>query len=322
MPDPATSTDPDQTQPHLDPDRPLDSREDLEQVGMCPETVEGRHAAHLESICPNPSTACLELIVRSRCQPYHLLIGASDHVKEVAMYTPPELVSQKGHFGGADLVRQRGTVAELAQICQTWGAAIATLHTAVVRRSAAPLAVRPWVIDPEHLTASMRPMASGFGYAAVLKAYESSRDLRAAASEVDARWTELHWIHGDLTASNVLVEHRPALRVSFIDPQDVGLGDPAWDLASAVDMIVWLAPRWCAMPQPLVDYLLLGYRRAGGPGRLYPAIQAVRAMATAVWVANLTHESTGAEHTYAEPAFWLGRAQEYAARVGCLMAVA
>jgi Ser/Thr protein kinase RdoA (MazF antagonist) len=238
------------------------------------------------------------------------------------MYTPSELVSRKDQFGGADLVQQRGTVAELAQICQAWGAAIATLHTTAVRRSSAPLAARPWVLDPEHMTASTRRMASGFEYVAVLRAYESSRDLRAAASEVDARWTELHWIHGNLNASNVLVEHRPALRVSFIDPQDAGFGDPAWDLASAVDMIAWLAPRWRAMPQPLVDYLLLGYRRAGGPGRLYPAIQAVRAMATAIWVANLPHGSAGVERSQAELAVWLDRAREYAARVGCLMAVA
>jgi hypothetical protein len=49
------------------------------------------------------------------------------------MYTPTELVSHEGQFGGADLVQQRGTVAELAQICQAWGAAVAALHTAAVR---------------------------------------------------------------------------------------------------------------------------------------------------------------------------------------------
>jgi hypothetical protein len=45
------------------------------------------------------------------------------------------------------------------------------------------------------------------------------------------------------------------------------------DLAAAVDMITWLAPCWGATPQLLADYLILGYRRAGGPGHLYPAIQ-------------------------------------------------
>ena len=154
------------------------------------------------------------------------------------------------------------------------------------------------------------------------RAYESSRDLRAAIREVDERWTELHWIHGDLTASNVQVELRPALRVSFLGLQNAGLGDPAWDLATAVDMITWVSPSWRAMPQPLVDYFLLGYRRAGGPGRLYPAIQAVRALATAMWIVGLPHESTGPECVETELAFWLDRAQGYAARVGCLMAVA
>ena len=108
----------------------------------------------------------------------------------------------------------------------------------------------------------------------------------------------------------------------FTGQLTAGLALSDEQVASAIDVIVWLAPRWAAMPQPLVDYLLLGYRRAGGPGRLYPAIQAVRAMATAVWVADLPDEVTGAENTQADLAFWLGRAREHAARVGCLMAVA
>ena len=241
---------------------------------------------------------------------------------ENAMYTPSELVARTGHFGGTDLVQQRGTAAELAQICQAWGAALATLHNTATHGSPAPLAARPWVINPEHRTISLRRSLPGLGYAAVLRAYESSADLRAAAREVDERWTELHWIHGNLNVSNVLVDHLPALRVSFIDPDAVGLGDPAWDLASALDMIVWLAPRWHAMPQQLGDYLLLGYRRAGGPGRLYPAIQAVRALATALWVADSAPASAGEELVEAEPAWWLDRARAYAARVGFLMAVA
>jgi len=76
------------------------------------------------------------------------------------------------------------------------------------------------------------------------------------------------------------------------------------------------------MTQPLVDYFLLGYRRAGGPARLYPAIQAVRALATAVWVAETPQQPTGQEDVQADLAFWLDRARAYAGRVGCPIAVA
>lgn len=182
------------------------------------------------------------------------------------MYALPELVADAGHFGGADLVQQRGTIAELAQICQAWGAALAALHTTATDGFPTPFAARPWAANPEHCTTSMRTGLPSLGYAAVLNAYQSSSDLRAASREVDERWTELHWIHGNLNPTNVVVDHQPALRVSFIDRDGVGLGDPAWDLASAVDTIVWLSPRWRAMSQPLVDYFLLGYRRAGGLG--------------------------------------------------------
>ena len=246
------------------------------------------------------------------------------------MDTPLELVGRarrlghvaSGASGAADLAQQRGNAAELAQICQAWVAALATLHTTSTHHSSAPLAARPWVANPRHLTVSMSGAAPRSGYAAVLEAYESSRDLRTAVQEVDDRWTEHHWIHGNLTATNVQVELRPALRVSFLDLEDAGLGDPAWDLATAIDLITWVSPYWRVMPDPLADYLLLGYRRAGGLGRLYPAIQAVRAMATAIWVASAAYGSTGQEAAKAELATWLDRAQTHAARVGRLMAVA
>jgi aminoglycoside phosphotransferase (APT) family kinase protein len=165
-----------------------------------------------------------------------------------------------GAVGAADLAQQRGSAAEVAQICQAWGAAIATLHTTSTHHSPAPLAARPWVANVRYVTASTSGGAPRLGCAAVLQAYEASRDLRAAVREVDERWTEHHWIHGDLTATNVQVELRPALRVSFLHLADAGLGDPAWDLATAVDMITWMSPCWRAMPEPLVDYLFLGYR--------------------------------------------------------------
>jgi aminoglycoside phosphotransferase (APT) family kinase protein len=246
------------------------------------------------------------------------------------MYTPRELISQSSWFGqltnpgvsGVDLARQPGNVAQLAATCQAWGTALATLHTMSTRRSAAPLAPRPAVLNPRRLMPSMRDAALGSGYATLLEAYESSRDLRAATREVDDRWTEQHWIHGNLSETNVIVEQRPALRVSFVDLEDAGLGDPAWDLASAVDTIAWLSPRWRAMPQLLMDDLLQGYRRAGGPGRLYPAIQAVRALATALRVAGSEHDSNRLDGGRADLTVLLERARVYATRVGCLRAVA
>ncbi len=246
------------------------------------------------------------------------------------MYAPGELLAQSSWFGqltqpgigGVDLARQRGNVAELAATCQAWGTALALLHTMSTRRSATPLAPRPAVLNPRRLIPSMRDAALRSGYATVLEAYESSRDLRAAVCEVDDRWTEQHWIHGNLNETNVIVEQRPALRVSFVDLDDAGLGDPAWDLASAADTIAWLSPRWRAMPQLLMENLLQGYRRAGGPGWLYPAIQAVGALATALRVAGSEYESNRLDGERADLTVLLGRARAYAARAGCLRAVA
>jgi hypothetical protein len=85
-----------------------------------------------------------------------------------------------------------------------------------------------WPVATRGTAVGDQPRAPASLDEAVLQACESSYELRAPAREVDERWTELHWIYGNLTATNVLVEHQPALRVSFIDPCGVGLGDPAW----------------------------------------------------------------------------------------------
>jgi aminoglycoside phosphotransferase (APT) family kinase protein len=178
------------------------------------------------------------------------------------------------------------------------------------------------LLNPANLMPSRRSAANGPGYRRLLDAYGSNRDLRAAVHDVEERWTEQHWIHGDLSAINVLVERRPALRVGFAGLESSGLGDPAWDLASCVDTITWLSPRWHAVPQQLVDYFLLGYRRAGGPARLYPAMQAVRALTTAFRIADSQHAPSHQENAQSELALWLDRARAYAERVGYLMAVA
>jgi Ser/Thr protein kinase RdoA (MazF antagonist) len=222
---------------------------------------------------------------------------------------------------GSQLSGQRGNVPELAGICQAWGAAVARLHTTPVR-GCTLVAPRPWVLNPQHLAPSMRGAARGSAYAAVLSAIEESESLRAATDEVAERWSERTWIHGDLSPTNVLIERRPALGVRFVDLEDAGLGDPAWDLASAIDTIDWLAPVWQAPADPLIAYFLQGYRRAGGPGRLYPAMQAVRAIATAWQVAGAA-DGFGAEPGSPSVRRWLDRATAHARRaVSGLQAVA
>jgi Ser/Thr protein kinase RdoA (MazF antagonist) len=142
------------------------------------------------------------------------------------MYLLTELAALASDFdqltlrrvGGLTLARQRGSVAELATLCQGWGSAVATLHTIPARSSAPPLAPRPWVLNPRNLMHSRRVAAKGRGFMTVLDVYESSRDLRAAVREVDERWIEQHWIHGDLSATNV-VEQRPARVVGWPSPR-------------------------------------------------------------------------------------------------------
>ena len=96
------------------------------------------------------------------------------------MYPPPELLAQEGRFGAADLVQQRGTVAELVQICQAWGSALASLHCTAMGGSVAPVAARPWVVNPQHLTVSIRSADRGLGHAAAA----GSGRLRLAARAI------------------------------------------------------------------------------------------------------------------------------------------
>ena len=138
---------------------------------------------------------------------------------------------------GAELGEQRRNMAEYAEICQAWGATLGRLHTLPVRFSGRWTAPRPGILDTRRLARVVRTAGSGSAYAAVFHTLESSLALRAAAGEVAERWTARHWIHGNLTPAHVLVSDRPALRIGFIDLAEAGLGDPAWDLASAIEVI-------------------------------------------------------------------------------------
>lgn len=188
---------------------------------------------------------------------------------------------------GARLSELTGTMAELAEVCQAWGTALATLHLAPAASAAEPpMAGRPWVLDPDRLPRSMRQAPAGSARAYVLRTLLSDRGLLRTAARLADRWTADHWTHGDLTADRVLVQHRPDLRVRFVDLQVAGLGDPAWDLAGALDTVDELTagPRtpWrTASGSCLRDYLLQGYRRTGGTAVADTGARALRIVARA-----------------------------------------
>ena len=191
-----------------------------------------------------------------------------------------------GSDPGETLTAVRGTMADLAEICQRWGAALATVHTAAASSTGgtAPEAPRPWLLEPDRAPRWTSPPASGSARAFVLHTLRGDRALRWAAARLADRWTADHWIHGDLTGERVLVRRDPELQVRFVDLRYAGLGDPGWDLAGALETVAELttgprAPWGSASGACLSDYLLLGYRRVGGAAVVDGATRAMRIVA-------------------------------------------
>ena len=188
---------------------------------------------------------------------------------------------------GERLSAAGGTMAELAEICQCWGAAIATLHlTRIARASEPPVAPRPWVLDPDRLPRAMRQAPAGSARAFVLRTPRVDRGLQRTALRVADRWSADHWTHGDLTEDRVRVQRSPDPRVRFVDLRGGGLGDPGWDLCGAVETVSELtagprAPWGSASAACLSDFLLQGYRRAGGSASVDAGTRALRIVARA-----------------------------------------
>jgi hypothetical protein len=222
-----------------------------------------------------------------------------------------------GVVQGQRLSQVSASLPELAEILQTWGSALATLHRLPVDERSVPAAPRPWLLDADRRARAARRLERARGRVAVVRALEDEPCLRLAARQLDRRWTDRHLMHGGLTADNVVVQATQPVRVRFFSFADAGLGDPAWDLATALDTITWLARRRRTPAEPLAEYFLQGYRRSGGPAALFPAVQAVRALATA-WLLDGTSSTGGAPLTGDELRFWLNRARAFAERSGRL----
>lgn len=179
------------------------------------------------------------------------------------------------------------TMAVLAETCQAWGTSLAVLHRSPVEtRTDPPVAPRPWVLDPDRLPRSMRVAPVGSARAFVLRMLRSDRGLQRTVARVADRWTADRWTHNELTAGRVLVQDVPEVRVRFVDLSRGGLGDQGWDLAGALETISALtagprAPWGTASGACLSDYLVQGYRRAGGQGVVDGGTRALRIVARA-----------------------------------------
>ncbi|MDN5803253.1 MAG: aminoglycoside phosphotransferase family protein [Microlunatus sp.] len=193
------------------------------------------------------------------------------------------------------------STAELAEVCQAWGAATAALHRfGTGSLGAAPTAPLPWVLKPDRLPPAMRQVPAGSARALVLRTLDNDRALIRTVQRIADRWSARHWMHGNLTEDRVLVDRSSELRIRFTDFAVGGLGDPAWDLAAAVDTIERLAGDPDAVwgdtnAGCLVEFFLHGYRRAGGPGVLDPGMRALRTV-TRAW-----DQATRLDTTTAQP---------------------
>lgn len=164
--------------------------------------------------------------------------------------------------------------------CRALAVALVEVHRHPVSPDA-PDARRPWAFGPGGLPASMRGWPEDSGCATVLAA-AAEPELAAAVEHASARWGPQGWIHGDVALANVLVVGDRAV---LVDWEGAGLGDPAWDLASAVGLLRDLDPQGA-------QAFLTAYWRAGGPAPLDDGVLAVRALQTA-WQAAATALQAG-----------------------------
>ncbi len=203
---------------------------------------------------------------------------------------------------------ERPDACDLAELAQAWGHALARLHATPVTTSGARPAERPWVLSrPTRppVTSRQRPTAA---QQALLRLAGSDPGLVWAVRQAADRWSERCLIHADLAGRHVLVATAAETRVRFVDFARAGLGDPDWDVAGALETLTELESGCRVSEGMLSDYLLRGYRRAGGPGQVDPRWRGLWAI-EAAW--TLAGDTANADDSAARRSveYWLGRAR-------------
>lgn len=171
--------------------------------------------------------------------------------------------------------------------CRALARSLAELHTWSVDVSVVdlPRAPEPWALRSDHLPPSMAGSPAGSACAAVLELADEP-GVRAALNHAASRWTATSWIHGDVSANNVII-HRG--RAWLVDLEGAGMGHPAWDLATAVSTLRGLGGSGAEF--------LTEYWQRGGPARLDDSLLTLRAVQSA-WqlAAHGTQRGDHADH--------------------------
>ncbi|MGN6414261.1 phosphotransferase family protein [Flexivirga sp.] len=129
---------------------------------------------------------------------------------------------------GTDLTTLSLDQQSALRLSHALGAALVALHRAPVDPDV-PTARAPWPLLDAPL-ASMTTHPAGPDRDAVLATWREPV-VRAALAPLRDSWARAaRWTHGDLSASNVFVDGDS--RITFVDWESAGRGDPCWDLVS------------------------------------------------------------------------------------------
>ncbi|WP_298747479.1 aminoglycoside phosphotransferase family protein [uncultured Serinicoccus sp.] len=124
-------------------------------------------------------------------------------------------------------------------VAHALGATLAALHHHPVPvATSLPRATRPWPMSGQ-VPASVRSAPPGSAAALLADGVldEGGQEFRLARAAA-RRWGDRSWVHGDLSADNVLVAWDPDGPVArLVDLEDGGLGEPSWDLVCALRIL-------------------------------------------------------------------------------------
>lgn len=174
------------------------------------------------------------------------------------------------------------------------GRALAQLHWSVLDPTTPPARL-PWPLHPSRLLPSMHGTVEGSACAEVL-ATLTTEPVRATLAAAAAWWRASTrgsagtWVHGDLSAGNALVAgvgHDRPSRVTLIDLEAAGAGDPSWDVVCAEAALDATDPRPDAGCS--VAIFRTAYAAAGGLGQSTAALRCVRELMTAWQYAAAQH---------------------------------